>query len=221
VYAEFEAGRFDLTAHLNLWVITGGEIAGLPERLGQFYLRAAHDWRTPIGLTARAEIAPGLYSDFADLHGGALGFPVALSGILAVNEVFSVQLGLAAWPGFQDPWQPLLLLRWEPAEGALLDVGYPESRFSWQVAPLWTAVAGLAVHRAWDFELEDGDPRGRLAYRDARAYLGADRLFGETLLLSLRAGAAWAREIEFEKASGGAQDVDGAFHFSIGIGSAF
>jgi len=221
VYAEFEAGKLDLTAFLNLWVTTGGEIAGLPDRLGQFYLRALYDWRTPIGLTARAEVAPGLYSDFADLQSGAFGFPVALSGILAVNEVLSAQVGISAWPGFQEPWQPLLLLRWEPAEGALLDVGYPESRLSWQVAPLWTAVAGLSVHRTWDFGLEEDDARDRIAVRDARVYAGADRLVGETLLLSLRAGAAWAREIEFEDGTDGAQDVDGAFYFSIGIGSAF
>ncbi len=216
-YYRTGIGDFQFTGFLRTWLTTGGEIAGLPDQFGQFGLRARWDLRTYQAFTFRADVMPGLYSDFEDAGTDDIAFPFALSAIQALSDRVAVQAGVSVYPGFDRVADPLVGIRWIATDGLLFDLYYPESRMLWQLAPAWSAALGVAVHRAWEFQLEDADPRDRFRYEDTRAYAGVHRLLGDTVEVTFRLGVTFDRRIEFTGGGAGEQDVDDALFLAFGL----
>lgn len=221
VYLHTPVGPVSLTGLLNNWVTTGGELAGIPSHFGEAAVRVRADVRSWRGLTFRADASPGMYSDFRRFGGDAFGVPFAASLIQTLDPTLSVQAGLRVFPGFRRVYDPLAGLRWTPGSVLTVDLFYPESSLAWRWNADWSFVADLSWRQVRDFDLRAGDGRERFHWTESRASAGVDRRLGNSLVLTLRAGAVFDRRVGFKRSAGPGQDVDTGFFGAIGVGAEF
>lgn len=220
-YYRTGAGDLDISLHLRLWSEMGSNPFDLPDHFGFLRFKTQWDWRTQDGLTFRATAFPGIYSAMEDLALDDLFVPFSVSGIQAFNEQTSVQLGLAAYPGFDNTIDPIIGLRWAPSDDWLFDVAYPETRALWKVVPTASLMAGYQVNRTWEFSLAESAPYNHFMYYDQRAYGGLDIEIADFTQLMFRGGWLMSRSLDFSGGSGRDSPVERGFFFSIGLGGLF
>jgi hypothetical protein len=212
--------ELDLAAALNLWIAVGDEQIETPGTLGQVFVRGRMDVRTARGFTLRLEGQPGFYGEIDAWGSGAFFIPFGLSGIHAVNDALSLQIGMTVYPDFDRLVDPVVGMRAALGSRAWLDLFYPESRLVWQAASSFSLLAGLAFNKALEFDLGD-DPRDRFRLEDTRAYVGGDVRMTESLQLALRAGIAFDRRIEWDGLEPDGREPDSGFFASAGLAGAW
>lgn len=220
-YYRTGAGDFDLSLHFRLWSEMGSNHYDLPDQFGFLRLKVQWDWRTQDGLTYRIAGYPGIYSALEDLAFDDLFVPFSLSGIQAFNERLSAQAGLSVYPGFDNVIDPIVGLRWAPADDWTFDLGYPETRGLWKALPGATLLAGYQVNRTWEFSLAESAPYNHFMYYDQRLYGGLDVEIADFTQLMFRGGWLFGRNLDFSSGIYRDSEIERGYFFSIGIGGLF
>ncbi len=187
--------------------------------LHRAYLRLAWQQRYLGGFGSIVHASPGLYTTFDGLSAGALGCPAGVTLVHAPSARWAILLGATAYPGFDVLVDPQAALVWRPGPHLRLEVGYPETKFAVGDPEGLRFIAG-AWYRRWpDYDMPD-DPRERVQFREARAWVGLEWDIAGTVRLSLIGGLSFARELDF-KTGGTPLDVDEAPFVQFAIGGLY
>lgn len=217
-YFRTDAGDFTLGSTFDfMFPTTGGE--GIPDVLGRLTFDGRWDLRTRDGLTFRSEIFPGFYSDFVSPGLDHFSMPFAFSGIYAFHDQLSGQLGVRVQPGFHAAFDPILGIRWAPAENLVVDACYPRSMVRWDIVPEVSWLAGAEINRTWEYKLSDEDIGDRLLYSDKRLYTGMRFKLGEVWELGFRVGWLFGRTLEWRSSPFGEREVSGGYFAGISFGA--
>jgi len=219
----FDTGRGEvaLSAEARLWVPTEGGPPALPELLAHLRLAVRWDLRGYNGVTLRFDAEPGLYAEAAALAQG-FDVPFSMTAIQSVTDRFSAFAGLRLRMQDDRIGDPVLGLRWSPADPLMLDVGYPVTRALLRVTSWGTAAAGFEVNRRYEFALEDNDERERFRYRESRFFGAIALAIAEYWNIEVRGGRVAGRDFGFEAGpDSGNRKMEGGFFIALGLNGSF
>ncbi|MCX7818743.1 MAG: hypothetical protein N2652_05980 [Kiritimatiellae bacterium] len=183
------------------------------------YLRVAWQQRYLGGFGSIVHASPGLYTTFDGLSARALGCPAGLTLVQAPSPEWAILLGATAYPGFDVVVDPQAGLVWRPGPHLRLELGYPETKFAVGDPDGLRFVMGGWYRRWPEYDMPD-DPRERVQFREARAWLGLEWDIARVVRLSLVGGVVFAREIDFTN-GGTPLDVDEAPFVQLTIGGLY
>ena len=133
----------------------------------------------------RAELQPGVYSDFAEVTGRDLDAPFVLAGVYLANPDLQWLVGLRVDARSQYPVLPVAGVRWKFADEWTLDFMLPKPRLEYDLNDLIQLYLGAGL-AAGTFRVGDGF--GTSA--------GVAKLDRQTVdYLELRVGAGWSWKI--------------------------
>ena len=153
----------------------------------------------------RAELQPGIYSDFAEISGGDVNAPLVLCGVYLANPDLQWLLGLHVDVRSQYPVLPVAGVRWKFADEWTLDFMLPKPRLEYDLndrTQLYLG-AGLAAgtfrigdHFGTDHGLAKLD-RQMVDYLEVRVGAGCSWKITPTLQLEAEAGTLAYRDFNF------------------------
>ena len=157
----------------------------------------------------RAELQPGIYSDFAEVTGGDVNAPFVLAGVCLTNPDLQWMCGLRVDVRSQYPVLPAAGVRWKFADAWTLNGMLPKPRLEYDLndrIQLYLG-AGLAAgtfrvgdHFGTDNGLAKLD-RQVVDYLEVRVGAGCSWKITPTLQLELEAGTLAYRDFNFFNAA--------------------
>jgi hypothetical protein len=216
-YFQTSRATIDVRAAVDAMVFLGSGGIDLPDQVG--FLGFDINWtrRNARGGAFQFSTQPGLYSDFEDISGNDVSFPLGFAWIRSISPQLSLQTGLRVFPGFDREVDPKLGVRWSPDDFWIIDLFYPESRVGFAPNPDWRFFLGWERLVYPEYQLS-GDPRDRFQVDEDRLYLALQHAVSDTTHLLFEIGKKRNREYDFERRAPGA-DIDDALYFSLGLGS--
>lgn len=205
-----------------------GSEADVPGRLGALALKLGYTRTLSAQWSLRAEIDPGLYSDFEDLSGDDVNVPFGMRLLYAASRELQWGFALFVDPRSSQPVIGGVGARWLFAPGWTLMAFLPEPKVEFAVSPTVSLYAGAGLRGGTFRVAEDfGRKRGRAAldnqdvdFREITAGVGARWKASPTL--SVQAGVGWMidRRFEYEERNL-LLNGDGAPTFSLSVSGAF
>lgn len=181
--------------------------APVPDTLQQISALFGLDWQLTDQWLLRAEIHPGVYSDFVDVSGRDVDAPMLLSAAYLANADRQWVFGLRIDPRSNYPVIPALGLRWQFADAWTLKAILPEPRLEYELNEKFSAYLGAGFD-AGTFRVSDtfGDDRGRpdlnraiLDYFEARVGPGFSWRIRPEIEIEANAGYMVYRRFEFSE----------------------
>ncbi len=219
LYLRGDYGALDITGNYDARFFSGDGGIGLPDNVYDLHLGLAYIARNMNGQAARIAMSPGFYSELGDISTDDSFIPFDVRGIQTINEQFSLYLGVAVFPGFEETIDPRFGARYAPTDEWLLDIAYPESRVTYSPQPELDIYAGIKGDQTSEWKLDDDNELDTMRYNEIRAYLGVEAPIAEDLRLLCQAGGVFDRSFDFEDGFV-PYDIDDAWFISIGLGSA-
>jgi len=219
-YLRGEYGALDITGSYDARFFSGDGGIGLPGQVYDLHLGFAYVARNMNGQAARLAVNPGLYSQLGDLSTDDTFIPFDVRAIQAINDQFSLYLGAAIRPGFEQTVDPRFGMRYAPTDEWLLDLAYPETRVTYTPEPELDIYAGIKIDNTSEWTLDDDDPLESLRYNEVRSYVGVEAPIAEDLRLLCQAGFIFSRSVDFADGLP-AYDVGDAWFISAGLGTSF
>lgn len=191
----------------GLW-LESSERAPLPESAHALALRLSGQWVPAERWSVRADVRPGVYSDWEDLSGQDFNAPALLAGSYQIrsNLVVLVGVNINLWSRLATIGGPGIW--WKFADDWTLNLILPKPTLEYALArPLRLFVGGEIRGGAYrvseDFGRDHGRPGldgDKFSYRELRAGGGVEYRLGPSWRLTLEGGYAFDREFEFREA---------------------
>ena len=177
----------------------------VPATLQQVSAVIGCDYQVGGSWIMRAELQPGVYSDFTDVTGGDVDAPFVLAGVYLVNPDLQWLLGLHVDARSQYPVLPVAGVRWKFADEWTLNFMLPKPRLEYDMndrVQLYLG-AGLA---AGTFRVGDNYSLAKLDrqlvdYLEVRVGAGWSWKITPTLQMEVEAGTLAYREFNFFNAT--------------------
>ena len=218
LYLRGEYGMLDVSGSYDARFFSSDGGIGIPNQVYDFHLGLAYVARTTSGQAVRLAAFPGFYSELGDISTDDTFIPFDVRGIQTISDDFSLYLGLAVLPGFEQTFDPRFGVRFAPTEEWLVDLAYPETRVTYTPQHELDIYAGIKVDNTSEWKLDDDDVLESMRYNESRAFVGVDSPITEELRLLCQAGFVFNRSMDF--ADGLPEyDVDDAWFISVGVGS--
>ena len=181
----------------------------VPATLQQVSAVVGCDYQVGGQWIVRAELQPGVYSDFADVTSEDVDAPFVLAGVYLVNPDLQWLVGLRADARSQYPVLPVAGVRWKFADAWTLDFMLPKPRLEYDLndqSQLYLG-AGLAAgtfrigdHFGTDNGLAKLD-RQTVDYLEVRVGAGWSCKITPTFQLEVEAGSLVYRDFDFFNAA--------------------
>lgn len=180
--------------------------APIPDSLGSVALKLGANWTLNPRWTLRAEVDPGIYSDFEDLSGDDFNAPFGLRATYAASTNVLWVLGLSVDPRGDIPVVGGPGVRWRFAPDWTLNLVLPRPRIEFAASRQLTLFAGGELkggsYRVGErFGRDAGRPAldgETVSYREIRAGAGARYRIAPLLSISLDAGWTIDRRYHYE-----------------------
>lgn len=167
------------------------------------------------GFGLRLDASPGLYAAIEELGSDGFFVPCGVTAVQNFGPGFACHAGASVYPDFDRSVDPRVGLLWKDEDTWRFELAYPETRLTLGSPDRFAFYAGARA-RLWpEFSMGD-DPRERIRYEEARAFVGIQWRAGQTIGLSLQAGQTLARKLAFE-ANDEEIDVDDAPFVRFGL----
>jgi len=157
--------------------------APIPNTLQQINVLLGLDWQFNDQWLFRAELRPGVYSDFHEVGWNDVGAPFVLSAAYLVNADLQWIFGLLIDPRSNYPVIPALGARWKFGDQWTLRALLPEPRLEYEISEKFIAYFGTG------FEL--GTYRLSDTFGDVRSYPALHRAFLDYLEVRVGPGFSW------------------------------
>jgi hypothetical protein len=172
----------------------------------------------------RAEVKPGIHSDFEDVDGDDFRLEGSLVGSYIQSRELQWVLGVAFGEDFGDPVAfPIVGARWQATENLLAELIFPKPRVTYSLSDdLRIFAAGEPTGGQWNVGDEDTDRQVDVELKGFRAGIGGEFQVCQGGWLHLMVGAETGRELQVgideDDAFDDAVEIeDGAF-VQIGFG---
>lgn len=205
-----------------------GSQADVPESLTAFALKLGYARTLSPRWSLRAEIDPGLYSDFEDISGDDFNAPFGLRALYAASRELQWGFALFVDPRSSRPVIGGVGARWQFAPDWTLLAFLPAPRVEYAMSPTFTVFAGGLIRGGTFRVAEDfGRRRGRPAldnqdvdFREITAGVGGRWQIQSGL--TLNAGVGWMLDRRFEYEERNLLiNGDGAPSFTLSVSGTF
>lgn len=184
-----------------------GSIADVPDTLQSIALQLGYNRTLSPQWTLRAEIQPGIYSDFEDISGDDFNAPFGLRAVYARSREFQWLFGLNVDLRANNPVMGGFGFRWQFAKEWTLLFIVPEPRIEYAVSPELKLFAGASLRGGTFRVAEDfGRSRGRpsldnqdVDFREISVGAGVRWQLQPRISLSASVGWMLDRRFEYEK----------------------
>lgn len=184
-----------------------GSIADVPDTLQAVALQLGYNRKLSPQWSLRAELQPGLYSDFEDISGDDFNAPFGLRAVYARSREFQWLFGINVDLRANNPVMGGFGFRWQFAKDWTLMFMVPEPRIEYAVSPELKLFAGASLRGGTFRVAEDfGRRRGRAAldnqdvdFREISVGAGLRWQIQPGLVLSTSVGWMLDRRFEYEK----------------------
>lgn len=205
-----------------------GSRADAPESLTALALKVGYARQLAPQWSLRAEIDPGLYSDFEDVSGDDFNAPFGLRLLYAQSRELQWGFALFVDPRGSNPVIGGVGARWVFAPDWTLLFFLPEPRVEYALSPTVSLYAGAGLRGGTFRVAEDfGRKRGRAAldnqdvdFRELNAGVGVRWTIDQNLTLDLGVGRLLDRRFEYEKRNL-LLNGDGAVQFNLSVSGSF
>jgi hypothetical protein len=181
------------------------EDAVLPQELQQINAILGIDWQATDKWLVRAELQPGVYSDFQEVSWRDVSAPLILGGVYVANADLQWMFGLRVVPRSDYPVLPAVGVRWKFAPEWTMNLFLPDPRLEYDLNDRLKAYVG-AGFKVGTFTVGDhfGDENGRpglnhaiLDYIEVLVGPGFSWKVRPNLTLDLNAGCLAYRGFDF------------------------
>lgn len=205
-----------------------GSRADAPESLTALALKLGYARQFSPQWSLRAEIDPGIYSDFEDVSGDDFNAPFGLRLLYAQSRTLQWGFALFVDPRGSNPVIGGVGARWVFAPGWTLLFFLPEPKIEYALSPTVSLYAGAGLRGGTFRVAEDfGRKRGRAAldnqdidFRELSAGVGVRWTIDKSLTAELGVGRLLDRRFEFEKRNL-LLNGDGATQFTLSLSGSF
>jgi Domain of unknown function (DUF6268) len=157
--------------------------APAPSSLQQISAVIGMDWQGTDKWLFRAELQPGVYSDFHDVSWRDVDAPLLLSAAYLVNPDLQWFFGLRLDARSNYPVIPALGLRWKFADAWTLNAVLPRPRLEYDLDPRFQAHLGADI-KAGTFRMGD-------KFGDDQPWSGLNRAILDYLEVRVGPGISW------------------------------
>jgi hypothetical protein len=223
--------RFGLDAERNSFGLPNN--APLPNTLQSVNAVIGADFTASDKIIIRAEIHPGLYSDFVDISSSDFDCPVQIGGTYLWSKDFQIIFGMQVDLRSNIPIIGIPGFRWQFADKWVIEAIPPRPQLQYQVSNAVTLYAGSEIingtyHLNEDFGNYHGhngpgtnnsELNGNIVdYTEVRAGLGCAWKFTPNMTLDVSGGYVPYREYDLHRDRIGFSDHDTIFHNNLGSG---
>jgi hypothetical protein len=211
--------------------------APLPTTLQSVNAIIGADFAVNDKIIVRAELHPGLYSDFVNITGSDFDMPVQIGGTYLWNKNFQIIFGLQVDLKSDLPIIGLPGFRWQFADKWVLAAIPPKPQLQYELTKAVTLYAGAEIlggtyHLNDQFGSNHGHPaagvsnnsnlNGNIAdYGEFRVGLGVTWKFAPNLSLDVSGGWVPYREYDLHPDRVGFDDSNTIFHNNLGGGGGY
>ncbi len=205
-----------------------GSRADAPESLTALSLKLGYARQLSPQWSLRAEIDPGVYSDFEDVSGDDFNAPFGVRLLYAQSRELQWGFALFVDPRGSNPVIGGVGARWVFAPDWTLLFFLPEPRIEYAVSPTVSLYAGAGLRGGTFRVAEDfGRKRGRAAldnqdvdFRELSAGVGVRWTIDKSITAELGVGRLLDRRFEYEKRNL-LLNGDGAVQFNLSVSGSF
>ena len=227
--------RFGIDAERNSFGLPAG--APLPNTLQSVNAEIGVDFAPTEQILIRAEVHPGIFSDFVNVTGSDFDAPVQIGGTYLWNKDFQIIFGLQIDLKSNLPIIGLPGFRWQFADKWVLSAIPPKPQLQYEVSNAVTLYAGAEI-LGGTYHLNDefGDNHGHdgplpnhanplngsiADYGEFRTGVGVTWKFTPNVSLDVSGGYVPYREYDLHPDHIGFDHVDTTFHNNLGGGGAY
>lgn len=209
----------------------------MPNTLQSLALTLGADFEINEHWLARVEVAPGLYSDFADISTADFNAPLILGFTYLVDSRLQWVFGLSVDPlfstrinsFFDSPAFPGIGVRWQFADDWTLSAILPEPELQYQVTPELQLFGGARLMGGtYRLRRDAGNSLGRqdfnnvpVSYQEVRTGLGLRYRLHPALTLEAEGGYTLSRSFRYRNEDGLRYDGGDAPYAQIGLKGKF
>lgn len=209
--------------------------APLPNTLQSINAIIGADFALNDQILLRAELHPGIYSDFTDISGNDFDMPVQIGGTYLWNKDFQIIFGVQIDLKSSLPIIGIPGVRWQFADKWVLSAIPPKPQLQYQLSPSLTLYTGAEVmggtyHVARDFGSTHGHGpnttnsqfnNNNVDFTEIRVGVGFTWKFVPNLSLDVSGGYMPYRQFSFHNSSVSFDTDTTDFHNNIGNGSPY
>lgn len=181
------------------------ESVPIPDSLQQIDALLGLDWQFNDQWLFRADLRPGIYSDFQDIGWNDVGAPFVLSAAYLANADLQWVFGLLIDPRSNYPVIPAVGARWKFADQWTLRALVPEPRLEYEISEKMIAYLG------GEFDL--GTYRLSDRFGDVRSYAALNGAIVDYMEARVGPGFSWRIRPEIEIGASGGCMVYRRFYF--------
>ena len=217
-------GDVDLGLRADTRFISDPTTVGLPSQLGLVSMDMGWTGRFQDGVGLQVRAYPGMYSDFEQLSSHSFGMPLSIAATLVTTPELAERLGVEIRPGFEKELMPLADVAWMIDDGMRLNVGLPDSRFTYYLGNGWSTHAGFEWCNV-TYAIRDSDFNAdQITVDDYRLFVGATFRLSDDIQFSGEVGRVFGRSYSFNEdfAPGNSEiDVSAATFVRFTLGGPF
>ena len=222
--------RFGADAERNSFGLPSNAL--LPNTLQSVNAVIGVDYALSEQILVRAELHPGIYSDFVEVTGSDFDMPVQIGGTYLWNKDFQIIFGVQIDLKSNIPIIGLPGFRWQFADKWVLSAIPPRPQLQYELSKAVTLYAGAEIlggtyHLNDEFGTNHGGGNntklnGNIAdYGEFRVGVGSTWKFTPNLSLDVSGGYVPYREYDLHHDHIGFDDQNTVFHNNIGSGGAY
>ena len=229
--------RFGVDAERNSFGLPSSNAVSLPNTLQSVNAIIGADFAVNDKILIRAELHPGIYSDFVRITGSDIDVPVQIGGTYLWSKDFQIIFGLQIDLKSNLPIIGLPGFRWQFADKWVLDAIPPNPQLQYELTNTVTLYAGAEIlggtyHLNDDFGYYHGHPGptptgnaqldGHIVdYDEVRLGVGVTWKFNPNVSLDVSGGYVPYREYDMHPDHIGFSDENTIFHNNLGGGGAY
>ena len=223
-YYRTRSGDWNVQADAHIRLFMDSADLALPSQTGKLFADIEWLYRFSSRASMETHLKPGLYTDFEEFGGDAMGMPFALVYANAVNDSLTLTAGAEIRPSWDREVMPIVGMIWDIGSRNHLQIMLPDSRLSLSLG----RNMALQLNFGWEnsdyaVDRKHGRDYKQITLEDYTMSLGLTYFMPDGVHVRGEIGQLFDRTIDFKKnaPSRGPLDIEDEAFIRIGIGGPF